>query len=61
MTGINGLNDILRVRPVIRSDYSRRLGGLFGENGRRKSECMEISAFCYVCQEQRQQVWSGFC
>jgi len=46
MTGIDGLNDILRVRSVIRPDYGRCFGGLFGENGWRKSECVEISAFC---------------
>jgi len=46
MTRINGLNNMLRVRSVIRSDYGRCFGRLFGENGRGKSECMKISAFC---------------
>ena len=53
MTRINGLNNILRVRSVIGSDYGRCLGGLFGENGGRKSECVKISAFGYVYRDQR--------
>lgn len=53
MTGINGLNNVLRIRSVIRSDYGRCFGGLFGENGWRESECVKISAFCYVYRDQR--------
>jgi hypothetical protein len=48
MTRIDGLNNILCIRSVIRSDYGRCFGGLFGENGRRESECVKISAFCYA-------------
>jgi len=53
MTRINGLNDVLRVRSIIWSDYGRCFWGLFGENGWRKSECMKISAFCYVFQDPK--------
>jgi len=39
------LNHVLRVRTIIRSDYGRGLGCLFGKNGWRKGKRMEISAF----------------
>jgi len=42
------MDDILRVWSIIGSDYGRCFRGLFRENGRRKSKCMEIGAFCYV-------------
>jgi len=45
MTRVDGLNHVLRVQTVIRSDYGRGVWGLFGENGWRKGKCMEISAF----------------
>jgi len=53
MTGINGVNHVLSVWAVIRSDYGRGFGGLFGENGWREGKCVEISAFGYVHQETR--------
>ena len=53
MTGINSLNDVLRVRAVIRSDYGRCFGSLLGKNGWGKGKCVEISAFCYVYQDVR--------
>ena len=53
VTRVNGLNDILRVRSVVRSDYGWSFWGLFGENGWRKGKCMEISAFGYAHQDQR--------
>jgi hypothetical protein len=48
MTRIDGLNHVLCIRTVIRSDYGRGFGGLFGENGWRESKCVKISAFCYA-------------
>ena len=48
MTRIDGLNHILRVRTIIRSDDGRCFWSLFGENGRRKGKCVKISAFGYV-------------
>jgi len=47
MAGIDCLNHVLRVRTIIRSDYGRGLGCLFGKNGWRKGKRMEISAFSY--------------
>jgi len=56
MTRIDGLNNVLRVWTVIRSDNGRGLGGLFGENGRRKGKCMEISAFgdCGILEDNQE-------
>ena len=48
MTRIDGLNHILRVRTIIRSDDGRCFWSLFGENGRRKGKCVKISALGYV-------------
>jgi hypothetical protein len=48
MTRIDGLNHVLRVRSVIRPDDGRGFRSLFGENGRRKGKCMEISTFGYA-------------
>jgi len=45
MTSVDGLNHVLRVRSVVRSDDSRRFWSLFGKNGGRKGKCMEISTF----------------
>lgn len=45
MTGVDGLNHVLRVRTVIRSDDGRGFWGLFGKNGWRESKRVEISAF----------------
>jgi len=45
VTRVDGLNYVLRVRTVIRSDNRGGFGGLLGENGRRKGKRMEISAF----------------
>jgi len=56
MTGVDGLNHVLRVWTVIRSDYGRGFGGLFGENGRRKGKCVEISAFsdCGILEDNQE-------
>ena len=53
MTRVDGLNHVLRVGSVVRSDDSWRFWSLFGKNGRRKGKCMEISTFGCVNHEQR--------
>lgn len=45
MTRVDGLDHVLSVWTVVRSDDGRGFRSLFGENGWRKSKCMEIGAF----------------
>jgi hypothetical protein len=45
MTGVDGLDHVLCVRTVVRSDDGRGFWSLFGEDGWRESEGVEISAF----------------
>ena len=48
VASVNGLNHVLCVRTVIRSDHGRGFWCLFREDGRREGERMKISAFGYV-------------
>jgi len=45
MTGVDGLDHVLCVRAIVRSDDGRGFWSLFGEDGWRKSEGVEISTF----------------
>jgi len=56
MTGVDGLNHVLSVRTIIRSDCGRGFGGLFRENGWRKGKCMKISALgdCSVLEDNQE-------
>jgi len=45
MTRVDGLNHVLRVRTVVRSDDGWGFWSLCGENGGRKGKRMKISAF----------------
>ena len=60
VTRVNGLNHVLRVGTVVRPDYGRGFGGLFGENAWRKGKCMKISAFGCIYHDQGQRVNSKF-
>jgi hypothetical protein len=56
MTGVDGLNHILCVWTVIRSDDGRGFGCLFGEDGRGKGKRVKISAFgdCCVLEDNQE-------
>ena len=59
MTRVDGLDHVLCVWAVIRSDGGRGFGSLFRENGWRESKRVEISAFSCVCRGQRQRISSN--
>ena len=53
MTSVDGVDHVLCVRTVVRSDDGRGFWSLFGEDSWRESKRVEISAFSYVYNDKR--------
>jgi hypothetical protein len=45
VTGVDGLDNVLRIRTVVGSDDGGGFRSLLRENGGREGKCMKISAF----------------